>query len=71
MLCLIDTKLIKCDVKMKFNSLISKLSVSDIDNSKKFYLKLENHKYRVDDVEYDDMEFLIQVSDGYLLRFSN
>lgn len=37
----------------------------------KFFLDLEVHSYRVDDIEYKDMEFLIQDSDGYLLRFNN
>ena len=36
-----------------------------------FFLELENHKYRVDDVKYEGMEFLIQDPDGYLLRFNN
>lgn len=37
----------------------------------KFFLDLEVHSYRVDDIEYKDMEFLIQDPDGYLLRFNN
>ena len=36
----------------------------------KLFLDLEVHSYRVDDIEYKDMEFLIQDPDGYLLRFS-
>ncbi len=37
----------------------------------KLFLDLEVHSYRVDDIEYKDMEFLIQDPDGYLLRFNN
>lgn len=37
----------------------------------KFFLDLEVHKYRVDDKEYLDKEFLVQDPDGYLLRFNN
>ena len=37
----------------------------------KFFLKLEVHKYRVDNEIYEDKEFLIQDPDGYLLRFNN
>lgn len=37
----------------------------------KMFLDLEVHKYRVDDVVYEDKEFLIQDPDGYLLRFNN
>ena len=130
-------------VKMKFNSLIPELSVTDINNSKKFYTdigfevvyerkkdkfcflqleenqimieqindnwntgkleypfgrginismtiddvdyyyekikdknikifqELKTNKYQVDDVIYEDKEFLIQDPDGYLLRFNN
>ena len=37
----------------------------------KFFLKLEVHRYRVDNEIYEDKEFLIQDPDGYLLRFNN
>lgn len=37
----------------------------------KMFLNLEIHKYKVDDVVYEDKEFLIQDPDGYLLRFNN
>jgi predicted lactoylglutathione lyase len=55
------------------------MSINDID---KFYniLKeknismfkdLEVHKYKANDIVYEDKEFLIQDPDGYLLRFNN
>lgn len=128
---------------MKFNSLIPELSVTNIDNSKRFYLdigfkivyerkddkfcfleleqnqimieqinnnwntgsleypfgrginismtvkdiesfyekikekniilfkEIEINKYQVDNIIYEDKEFLIQDPDGYLLRFNN
>ena len=37
----------------------------------KVFKELEVHHYRVDDIVYDDLEFLIQDPDGYLLRFNN
>ena len=37
----------------------------------KIFRKLEVHKYKVDDKEYEDKEFLIQDPDGYLLRFND
>lgn len=37
----------------------------------KMFLNLEIHKYKVNDVVYEDKEFLIQDPDGYLLRFNN
>ena len=55
------------------------MSVSDVDKMYndlvkkkiKMFLNLEIHKYKVDDVIYEDKEFLIQDPDGYLLRFNN
>ena len=55
------------------------MSVSDVDKMYndlikkkiKMFLDLEIHKYKVDDVIYEDKEFLIQDPDGYLLRFNN
>lgn len=55
------------------------MSVSDVNglynklksNNIKMFKELETHTYRVDDVEYNDQEFLIQDPDGYLLRFNN
>ena len=37
----------------------------------KFFLELEVHSYRADDITYEDKEFLVQDPDGYLLRFNN
>lgn len=37
----------------------------------KMFKELEIHTYRVDDKEYQDMEFLLQDPDGYLLRFND
>lgn len=42
-----------------------------IKNGFKVFLELEIHSYKVDDIVYDDKEFLIQDPDGYLLRFNN
>ncbi len=42
-----------------------------IKNSFEVFLELETHSYKVDDIVYDDKEFLIQDPDGYLLRFNN
>lgn len=55
------------------------MSVSDVNdlynklksNNIVMFKELEMHTYRVDDVEYNDQEFLIQDPDGYLLRFNN
>lgn len=40
-------------------------------NNIKIFKELEIHKYKVDDKEYEDKEFLIQDPDGYLLRFND
>lgn len=42
-----------------------------VNNNIKMYKDLMTNKYRVDDYEYEDIEFLIQDPDGYLLRFNN
>ena len=42
-----------------------------INNDIKMYKDLMVNKYRVDNYEYEDIEFLIQDPDGYLLRFNN
>ena len=42
-----------------------------VNNNIKMYKDLMLNKYRVDDYEYEDIEFLIQDLDGYLLRFNN
>ena len=60
------------------NGINISMTVSDIDSfyeniiSKKFVLfrKIKTSKYRVDDIIYEDKEFLLQDPDGYLLRFS-
>ena len=35
------------------------------------FKKLEVHEYKVNNIIYEDKEFLIQDPDGYLLRFNN
>lgn len=55
------------------------MSVSDVEKmynklknkNFKFFLDLEYHTYKVDEIIYNDKEFLIQDLDGYLLRFNN
>ena len=55
------------------------MSVSDVEKmynklknkNLKFFLDLEYHTYKVDEIIYNDKEFLIQDPDGYLLRFNN
>ena len=37
----------------------------------KLFEKIKISKYKVDNVFYEDKEFLIQDPDGYLLRFNN
>jgi predicted lactoylglutathione lyase len=51
------------NVKELYNNIINK-------NIKPFK-ELETHSYRVDEIKYEDIEFLIQYPDGYLLRFNN
>lgn len=61
------------------NGINISMTVSDINSfyeniiSKKFVLfrKIKTSKYRVDDIIYEDKEFLLQDPDGYLLRFNN
>ncbi len=61
------------------NGINISITVSDIDSfyesiiSKKIVLfrKIKTSKYRVDDIIYEDKEFLLQDPDGYLLRFNN
>lgn len=61
------------------NGINISMTVSDIDSfyesiiSKKIVLfrKIKISKYRVDDIIYEDKEFLLQDPDGYLLRFNN
>lgn len=61
------------------NGINISMTVSDIDSfyesiiSKKIVLfrKIKTSKYRVDDIIYEDKEFLLQDPDGYLIRFNN
>lgn len=61
------------------NGINISMTVSDIDSfyesiiSKKIVLfrKIKTSKYRVDDIIYEDKEFLLQDPDGYLLRFND
>ena len=61
------------------NGINISMTVSDIDSfyeniiSKKIVLFriIKTSKYRVDDIIYEDKEFLLQDPDGYLLRFNN
>ncbi len=61
------------------NGINISMTVTDIDSfyesiiSKKIVLfrKIKTSKYRVDDIIYEDKEFLLQDPDGYLLRFNN
>ena len=61
------------------NGINISMTVSDIDSfyesiiSKKIVLfrKIKTSKYRVDDIIYEDKEFLLQDPDEYLLRFNN
>lgn len=48
-------------------SLFEHIKKQDIE----IFKELEIHKYRVDNKEYIDKEFLIQDPDGYLLRFND
>jgi len=68
------------EMKYPFDNGINiSMTVSDIDSfyesiiSKKIVLfrKIKTSKYRVDDIIYEDKEFLLQDPDGYLLRFNN
>ncbi len=55
------------------------MSVSDVekmynnlkDKNLEFFKELECHTYKVNEIMYNDKEFLIQDPDGYLLRFNN
>ena len=55
------------------------MTIDDVENyykslkSKniKMFKELEIHNYRVDNITYNDKEFLIQDPDGYLLRFND
>ena len=51
------------DIYSFYESIISKKVV--------LFRKIKTSKYRVDDIIYEDKEFLLQDPDGYLLRFNN
>ena len=51
------------DVEKMFNDLKNK--------QLEFFRDLEIHSYKVDNIVYEDKEFLIQDPDGYLLRFND
>ena len=51
------------DIDSFYESIISKKIV--------LFRKIKTSKYRVDDIIYEDKEFLLQDPDGYLLRFNN
>ena len=42
-----------------------------IKSNIKVFKELKISKYRVNEILYEDMEFLVQDPDGYLLRFNN
>lgn len=50
---------------------VNELYKEIINKNIKPFKELETHSYRVDDINYEDIEFLIQDPDGYLLRFNN
>ena len=50
---------------------VNELYKKIINKNIKPFKELETHSYRVDDINYEDIEFLIQDPDGYLLRFNN
>lgn len=50
---------------------VNELYKEIINKNIKTFKELETHSYRVDDINYEDIEFLIQDPDGYLLRFNN
>ena len=50
---------------------VTELYQKILDNNIKPFKEIETHTYRVDNEEYEDIEFLIQDPDGYLLRFNN
>lgn len=42
-----------------------------VNNNIELFREIKINKYKVDNVIYEDKEFLIQDPDGYLLRFNN
>lgn len=58
------------NISMSVNN-VTELYQKIINKNIKPFKELETHAYRVDDINYEDIEFLIQDPDGYLLRFNN
>lgn len=58
------------NISMSVNN-VTELYQKIINKNIKPFKELETHSYRVDDINYEDIEFLIQDPDGYLLRFNN
>lgn len=50
---------------------VEKLYNEIVEKKVKIFRKLEINKYKVDEIVYEDKEFLIQDPDGYLLRFND
>lgn len=59
----INISMTRSDIDSFYESIISKKIV--------LFRKIKTSKYRVDDIIYEDKEFLLQDPDGYLLRFNN
>ena len=58
------------NISMSVNN-VTELYQKIINKNIKPFKELETNSYRVDDINYEDIEFLIQDPDGYLLRFNN
>ena len=58
------------NISMSVNN-VTELYQKIINKNIKPFKELETHSYRVDDINYEDIEFLIQDPDGYLLIFNN
>lgn len=58
------------NISMSINN-IDEFYEKIVSQNIKIFKELNINKYKVDDVTYEDKEFLIQDPDGYLLRFNN
>lgn len=58
------------NISMSVNN-VTELYQKIINKNIKPFKELETRSYRVDNINYEDIEFLIQDPDGYLLRFNN
>jgi predicted lactoylglutathione lyase len=58
------------NISMSINN-IDEFYEKIVSQNIKIFKELKINKYKVDDVTYEDKEFLIQDPDGYLLRFNN